>query len=249
MLKLPTTAALLTTALLTLATTAPLTAQNPGGVISIEFPGGSLTTLLEQIRKAGDNVNIVASNLSDSVELPKLTLKNATVGAALKGISKIVASPYYVAVETEIDGIGQPVYALAIRKNTGVTNTAMASGPDVAVFSLRGLTERLATDPEGSNLVMPAKTILSAIDAGLSVTVDDKDRTQTPATIRYHEDSGLLFVRGSHMQTRLAQQVLSQLEANLNERRQAAHFKLQQEERDKRKAEKPAKPSHPSRGR
>jgi len=67
------------------------------------------------------------------------------------------------------------------------------------VFSLRYLTR-------GTGDTLKTQTILMAIDTGLAI-----EGVGSRAKIKYHEDSGLLFVRGTSEHLRLVTSVLDEL--------------------------------------
>jgi hypothetical protein len=212
----------LTLAALALAAGALSAQEEPPAIqtpnISIAFPGGTLAEFVAQVRKADQGINIVVSALAAEVELPALTLTKTTVDAALRSVGMIVGQDYNVNVQTQHVPGAAPVHSVAVRQ---IQNPAMATGvagpgKTVQVFSLRQLTEPVPGDPEQEGLTVPAKTILTAIDTGLGI-----DGNKDKATIRYHEDSGLVFVQGTHMQASLVAEVLGSMSRDLQARRQA----------------------------
>jgi hypothetical protein len=213
-----------TAAALATLTTIALAAQDPldaraEPAVSVAFPGGTLSAFVAEVRKADKSINIVVSALADDVEVPALALQSATVYSALRAVGQIVPQDFHVNVEVQPPGpSGTPVYAVAVRPMQQPA-TAAAFTPltkVVQVFSLRQLTDRVPGDPQDV-AVVPPKTILTAIDTGLGI-----DGGKDDATIRYHEDSGLLFVQGTPEQTNLVSEVLRSMIRDLEMRRQAA---------------------------
>ena len=86
-----------------------------------------------------------------------------------------------------------------------------ANQDQLRVFSLRGLITAPADQPD--SMVMNVDTVLTAIDTGLGVSEERK------ATIRFHKDSGLIFVRGTNMQVELVRGILGQLENDVQSHR------------------------------
>lgn len=198
--------------------------------VTVEFQGGSLSSFIAKLRSARKNVNIVASKMAEEVQLPALSIHNATIRSALTAVSRIVPPQYSATVDIESHPLGDSVYSIAVRPAMQQQMNAGGQRPtSVAVFSLRSLTEAPPEVPAGNhNMVMSATTALTAIDAGLSVTENRSPgarqvgkQTHSP-TIRYHEDSNLLFVYGTIEQTNLVRETIDILERDLKQRRQDA---------------------------
>lgn len=234
---------------------APLAAQEPETraasnpapqeTISLEFRGGSLSDLIAEIRRVADGANIVASALASEVELPAITLRDATVYQALQAVRNIVSQPYAVRVEPHLDAdTSKPVFSVGVMKvqNPQVSTT---SGPDrrVHVFSIRSLIEELPSDPPGfADKLFSTETVLSAVENGLEVSrpaSHGKERVegQAPWDMRYHEDSKLLFVSAQGAQLSLVHEVLQALEQDVRQARisatQAGHVQNQTGAKDR----------------
>lgn len=222
--------------LLALLFAAPVAAQEPekgtGPTrVDLKFEGGSLADLCDELRAASGGANIIAAKLASKVEIPELELKQATVQSALKAVTRIVAAPYHVAVDTEFQGWGKEVYSVAVIDTHAVNSTQTSRGARadqnrVAVFSLAQLTSPLATDPKGYEITLSSKTVLMAIEAGLSVTKRPMD-----STMRFHEESSLLFLEGTQTQLTMVEETLDHLRTDVRERRNAAIMAEQQKRR------------------
>ena len=168
--------------------------------ITLSFDGGTLKDLLDRIRAQAPGVNIVASGLAADIFLSAVELRAAPIQAALESITMVVPEPYR-AKAIVAPGNGVPVYSVIIAAN----RPPPPPSSEVRVFTLSTLTKALPTDPVDAPVVLPAKTVLSAIEAGAHVLNQQFD-------LRFHEESGLLFVRGSAEQIELVQQVLGNLQ-------------------------------------
>lgn len=189
-------------------------------VVSVDFAGGTLAELVEMIRGADEYINILTTPEASQISAPSLSLKQVTVENALKAIAQVCSNQQAsVDVSTQRSGWGQPVYsvrvALAQRRDTAEPGSGATS---VEVFSIRSMTESMPGVPEDERITFEADTILTAIDTGLNVADPEGDKAQ----IRYHADSGLLFVRGTWDQNRLVENVLSSMGRDLERRRGAA---------------------------
>ena len=224
----PMTHALFASLVATTMIAAPLSSQRGGQrpreankstehTVSFESRNGtSLSELLELIRQK-TGANIVASEEADDILLPRMSLQKASLGAALEAITQIVPSYYTVKVRANHDVGGKPVYAVQVqsRKRPKVSNKSVLPRLEVRVFSLR----ELILPPPGietrDDLVLRDESVLNAIDVGLNI-----QPTGTKAVMKFHVDSGLLFVRGTPQQIHVCEEVLSNLRNDLMRRRQ-----------------------------
>jgi hypothetical protein len=189
-------------------------------VVSVNFAGGTLAELVDVIRESDEYINILTPPEASQVSAPSLSLKQVSVGNALRAIAQVCSNRQAsVDVTAQNTGWGQPVFslrvALARQRETAAPGSVETS---VVVFSIRSMTESLPGVPEDAQITFAADTILTAIDTGLNVADPEGDKAQ----IRYHADSGLLFVRGTWEQNQLIESVLESMENDLNRRRGAA---------------------------
>ena len=178
--------------------------------------GASLSGLLELIRDK-TNANIVASEEADDILLPALSLRGASLGAALEAISQIVPSTYSVKIRANHDAGGKAVYAVQVmsrqRKERRVAGPAVPQ-QEVRVFSLRELIIPPVGADKGEGLTLSDEAVLNAIDVGLNM-----HKADVKAVMKFHVDSGLLFVRGTAHQLHVCDAVLSNLRNDLMRRR------------------------------
>lgn len=195
-----------TLAFLTLALLAPQTgAQTPvqpatktaPSKVTIDFSGGTLAEFLEEVRKAAKGTNILAAANTNEVAVPALVVTNADVLGTLLSVANISSkSPTQV---VRVDGSGT-MFSVTVqdqRSRVAGQHVEKADHTSLRSWSLVGLTSRPSNLPEDARLSMPAKTILTAIETALAMM--DTDQKVKPK-IRYHEDSGLLFLLGTNEQ-------------------------------------------------
>jgi hypothetical protein len=95
----------------------------------------------------------------------------------------------------------------------------------VRVFAVRRLLRPQGVAPvtEGSDPYLSMETVLTAVDTGLAVAAEqsalDAGGAGEKAIVRYHEDSGLLFVAGTHTQLKVVEEVIGNLERQAAEAR------------------------------
>lgn len=231
-------------ALLTLALAGVAQQANPDAppkrgqaphTLSVDFKGGTLAEYVAALRAAGTNVNVVLPDSATKVRVPALVLRETSVEAALRAVTTVVDPSIQLNVNTSVGTlpnqgpIGEPVYSVQVRQIESnpfgnMPGTAQPSTPSarvVRVFALRSLLKR----GDGSGDGLEVKTILTAVDTGLSVvaehaTVDTGDG-DNKAVVRYHEDSALLFVSGTVAQLRVIDEVISNLRRDTDDPRPA----------------------------
>ncbi|MCA8943256.1 MAG: hypothetical protein KDB80_11905 [Planctomycetes bacterium] len=225
------------------ALAAPAIAQDQSKkLLDLTFPGGNLAEFVAAVKTASGDGNVVASPLAVEVDVPPLTLKQATLLTSLKAVARIVAAPYHAQIEMDASSFGNEVYSVAVIKTepAGPRAAGYSDRERVAVFSLAKLTSPLPTDPKGYEITLSARTVLSAIEAGLSVS-----RTKSQPSIKYHEDSRLLFVSGAGDQLSLVVQTLENLTTDLEERRNSAMRAAMEAERREQMKDRPRNVSTP----
>ena len=203
------------------ATTAP--PRPPAVVVTLSFRGGSMAEFVAAVRAAEAKANIVVAAAAADAKLPAIELRGAGIDQALEGACAVAEAVYPVRVK-DFTGAGEPVYSITSMgpvqygnvSGTATTNASPAparADETTQVFSLNRLTE---PDPRFvASEGLKVETILSAIEAGTS---DDAKK----AVLRYHRDSGLLFLRGTRAQITIIKDLLSNLERDLEERRRRA---------------------------
>ncbi|MBP8301820.1 MAG: hypothetical protein KA020_15730 [Planctomycetes bacterium] len=193
-------------------------------VLTATFGGGTMAEFVAVLRAAEPRANVLVAAAAAQAKLPRIELRGAGLDQALEGACAVAEADFQVR-SVQFPGQGEPVFSIvagAAPKPAGGagagSGAANAAKPDLStqVFSLNRLTDG---DPRSGLAGLNVDTILSAIAASSG----DEAR---PAELRFHRESGLLFVRGSRAQLSLVKDLLTNLERDQNERRMQAKEKL-----------------------
>ncbi|MCK5942729.1 MAG: hypothetical protein KAI24_12205 [Planctomycetes bacterium] len=201
-------------------------------VVSFAFEGGTMKQFVAAIRKDQPKANIVLATRASSAVVPPMVLRDAGVEQALEGACMAAEADFRVNVK-EFRGAGQPVYSIYAIANQGRAGAAV-SGHRPGDLHQRVLTLNDLTAERMSGMKpMKVETVLSAIELAMG----DED---SPPRIRFHEDSGLLLVRGSYQQIEVVEQTIQTLGRDLDKREQRFVQRRQREQMEQAQGQQPA---------
>ena len=185
-------------------------------VVSLNFAGGTLAEFVDAVRKDQSRANIVLATEARDAQVPAIVLKSAGLEQALEGACMAAAADYDVRVKEFWRGTGEPVYSITAMfppTNTQYSQqmSRRRSDADVEQKQVVFSTASLTIQRQKGMKPLAVATILSTIELAMA------DEQKAPR-IRFHEDSGLLLVRGSRAQIVVAEQVLRTLEKDLDSR-------------------------------
>ncbi|MEO0481620.1 MAG: hypothetical protein AAF196_19285 [Planctomycetota bacterium] len=231
--------------LIALSTAAAL-AGPAASQVSLDFEGGTLTQYVAELRTAIDAQrelysadpppqieipNVLLKGDSDAVELPPIRLVSVSSDAALNILEVYVNDERRrVNVEKVSNGReahgGRGLVVIEVRESKRGGSSRQAQEPEappsfVEVFSVRQLTTTpllFRGEDFAAELALPIESLIVAIDTGTAM-IENPDSVQ----VRYHEDSGLLFVRGEPGHIQLVSQVIQRSTTMIQERRNEAH--------------------------
>ncbi len=195
----------------------------PSVGVNVDFPGGTMEAYVEALRASSASpINVIFRNEAASLPVPKVKLRNVSVGTALE-----VAVPQRGAwVEMNDDGSmteyvrgidmidahsptvpegyrPEPAFVInasqRVRDRGGIHGARGAKPTRIEIFSLGGAAEG------------PAQTrdLLHAVDLAL-----DLDQSPQKAEIKLHEDTMLLIARGTDAQIDAVNDVILRMQDN-----------------------------------
>jgi hypothetical protein len=201
-------------------------------VVSFSFEGGTLKEFVAAVRKDQPKANIVLATRADSAVIPPMILRDAGVEQALEGACMAAEADFQVRVK-EFRGAGQPVYSIYAYAQPQSGGVQMV-GPKPGQLHQRVLTLNDLTAQRASGMKpMKVETVLSALDLAMA---DEKK----PPRIRYHEDAGLLLVRGTYEQIEVVEQIIVTLSRDLD--KQETRYVQRQQMEAVERAKKERKP-------
>ncbi len=183
-------------------------------LVTVDFKGGTLGELVRVMSQTtGKDVNVVVSREAQEVEVPAMSLRNASMYAVLeaasatgdrgRGMLKVIrvgkgpAEHETYAVQFEAFGV------------MAVGMTPVQRPQTVRVSSIADVADLGGADS--------AATLLSALTATLEM---EMPKGGPAAEVKFHKESSLLIIRGTDAQQAVAAQVIEQLR-NANAKRSA----------------------------
>ncbi len=185
-------------------------------ILNIDFRGGFLEELLQTIEEQnGLTVNVIASVEARAQQIPSLKLRNVQIGALMMALESL--GEFKV-----ISGSPNIYTVITSTKSRRPTPPTILRGtrdrPFVTIHNIRSLVAG-----ENNNLLFSVEDIVTAVSIGWEMIPGG---TSAPS-LKFHEETKLLIVRGNQDELRIAEDVLSKL--NDSQRRR----ELQKEEADK----------------
>ncbi len=181
-------------------------------ILNIDFRGGFLEELLQTIEEQnGFTVNVIASVEARAQQIPSLKLRNVQIGALMMALENlgefkvISGSPNIYTVITS---------SKPLRTSSRQSQSQM---PFVTIHNIRSLVAG-----ENNKLLFSVDDIVTAVSIGWEMVPGGK----SAPSLKFHEETKLLIVRGNRDELRIAEDVLDKL--NESQRRE-----LQKEEADK----------------
>lgn len=183
-----------------------------GSRVNLKFPGGTLTDFIEALRKAASPAPFNVLKTGEGVEplIPPCEFQDVTITNAVSAAAKVDRKIRLSIIQEDE---GAPVYVFSYGGNSGSRDSSMQTD----VLSLRGVLDAAPNDPQDVKVTMTSDTVLAAVQQG-AMTDADEDGTR-PAMIRFHEESELLFVRGTHDQIETIRRVVSLMESDVQRKR------------------------------
>lgn len=169
--------------------------------VSLDFAGGTMAQFVAAIRDSVAKANIVVAPEASGVRLPAIELRDAGLDQALEAACAVASAEFEVRVR-EHKGHGEPVYSIIAQPSSSRPASkpkAQEPATGTMVRSLARLVDQ-RFQPPGVPALRP-ETVLSAIGAA-------NDGDASPPVLRFHQDSNLLFVRGTMSQWQLVEEVL-----------------------------------------
>lgn len=173
--------------------------QRPlGPTVSFDFQGGTVAQYVAALRGATElPVNVAVVPRAADIQMPPIAMQQVALYEALSVIAAVANTPPNVRLDIvqlsrNTGDDAEPAFAVALQPGPPAPPTTLRT----EVFSLH---ELLA-------VTLRAQTILTAVESTLDLEDDGNE-----ARIRFHEESGLLLVRGTQGQISTVSRVIDEL--------------------------------------
>lgn len=164
-------------------------------VYDITVPSIPLETLVDVIRKKDPSSNIVLDEQAGNVILPTFSLKGVTTAELIDVVH--VLQPKVIRIRAE-----NGIYIIGYNQPRQTNRSSPVAQVLTVPFTIRELTTGMAAAKQ--------KEILSAIKMGLEMSGARKEITK----IQIHEETGLLFVKGTKDTVRLVDQIINEIRSS-----------------------------------
>ncbi len=179
-------------------------AQQPR--LSIDFKGGILNQYVAALKAICPSLSIVLDDKARSFPLPAIRLDAVPLSSAVTVIGLLSnGNPDYYLNVTSGAPNSQAVWVITAspRKNQ--------LGTIVWTRSLRPILQDAGAKPSQAAVILKPEVVLSALETALALCA----HTPEKANVQFHPDSGLLLLKGSGDQIRVAENMLNQLQESL----------------------------------
>ncbi len=188
--------------------------------IGVDFAGGTLAEYVAAVRtNAGEwAVNVAFTDGADRLTMPAVSFRNVQLETAVRAMAQLATarggrvrvSDAGANTQNPFPGPvgGAPMFVVGVDRPRDADTVETFS----RVLSIANLTTPKGEQPAA----MSPDVILSAIEAAV------QNDTSNPPNIRFHKDSGLLFVSGTKQQVELAVEVLGRLENDTKARQRVS---------------------------
>lgn len=187
-------------------------------LVTFDFPGGKVSDFIAMLRAAMAPVplNVFVDAEAAKQSLPPMKLTKASYYAVLRLLDRSEFDEQGRLVQTNVSLVdtteGQaPIFKISALAQGGEKTTGFSVLSLNPIIGLPG-----STAATGSQL--DAKSVLAAVEAAV---IASDDQSSSPPTLKFHEPSGLLFVRGTPTQRAAAQEVVQQLRKDVEAARAA----------------------------
>jgi hypothetical protein len=211
-------------------------AERTPGMLSVQFPGGTVGEYVESLRVAAkpEPANVAVSESAAAAMLPPIRLDQVTMATALAAIEYIApTSPMENWVIASLDRSGGPsnAFAVTLVRNSGPGagsshhESVQGAGQDrlLKVFSVKELIDRPPPGGGGPETVMSAVELALRMDSAGSLLVPE---------VKFHPESGLLFLDASPQQIGAVSEVLGRMEGDTQRARDRADRLTRQRNED-----------------
>lgn len=187
-------------------------------IVSFEFPGGTLSSFIEKLREAAAPLplNVFIEPEAAKQLVPPVKLTNVSYYYVLRLLDRTAKDDQGRMVQTQLEQSNTPDGAALMFKIRAI-ELGGSHADGFSVLSLNPIIG-LPGSTKATTSSLDAKTVLAAIEAAVTAS---EDQGASPPMLKFHESSGLLFVRGTSEQREAASEVVQQLRRDVDAERAA----------------------------
>ncbi|MHC4992803.1 MAG: hypothetical protein ACYTGC_17665 [Planctomycetota bacterium] len=185
--------------------------------IDLEFAGGKLSEYVAALRRKVPEANIIVLPEAASVTIPRVKLKSVDMHAAITLLKELVEQDENRIVKLDVRTTA-PTRADAVPVYTVRAQFRDTSERDLTHSQVLAVADLMDAEVEPDALLTAVETALALEPEALP-----------PAQIKFHQATGLLIVRGHMTQTRVIQEIVNSVRANVEGRLASARAQAEQD--------------------
>lgn len=171
------------------------------GLISVDFPGGTITEYVNALAKAAGSLNVLISPEAADFSMPPVKLTKVSVSAAIDLVKGTRTDKNDRFVNLDVDQMRQTEANEQITFKIDAHRPNRGRPTEVKTLSRVWSIAHLIQDG-----VFNSKVVLEAVEMAIAVT-----KSTSKVDIRFHEATGLLIASGSTSQLSAIENVLDEL--------------------------------------
>ncbi|MBS0189417.1 MAG: hypothetical protein JSS51_15240 [Planctomycetes bacterium] len=188
-------------------------------LITLDFKGGTIGEYVNAIRAAAGSkpVNVLYNENTAAIPMYPVRLTSASVWSALGAVERNTTTDDGRTLNVRVGkpstppAGGVPTYSIYSEKSShsSLPFDNLDQRQEMIVLSLNPLVGLPGVSKEDQGPRFDSKSVLSAVESAVALVTS---QDVSPPIIKYHEASGLLFVKGNAAQQRAAKEVIARMQ-------------------------------------
>ncbi|MFO0860729.1 MAG: hypothetical protein U0570_09245 [Phycisphaerales bacterium] len=201
-------------------------------LITLDFKGGTIGEYVNAIRAAAGSrpVNVLYNEDTAAIPMYPVRLTSASVWSALGAVERNTTTDDGRTLNVRVGkpstppAGGVPTYSIYSEKSSrsSLPFDNLDQRQEMIVLSLNPIVGLPGVSKEDQGPRFDSKSVLSAVESAVALVTS---QDVSPPILKYHEASGLLFVKGNAAQQRAAKEVIARMQDDVERGRRIIAIK------------------------